>query len=113
MTKIEINDRVYKVHPQYNLYAASEDAEIIHIVKQKPMKGDKKCNSYMNCMVRRHGHNPKRYHVHRFVWECFNGLIPNGKVIDDVNNDKADNRLCNLQLMTEQENCKKSAEGRS
>ena len=33
-------------------------------------------------------------------------------MIDHVNNIKDDNRLCNLQLMSHQENCKKSAKGR-
>ena len=41
------------------------------------------------------------------VWECYNGIILDGKVIDHVN-DKKDNRLSNLQLMTQQENCEKS-----
>ena len=42
----------------------------------------------------------KGYYVHRFVYECFNGIIPDGKVIDHVNNIKDDNRLCNIQLIT-------------
>ena len=33
-------------------------------------------------------------------------------MIDHINNDKEDNRLCNLQLVTQQENCKKSAKNR-
>ena len=67
----------------------------------------------MLCMVRKHGQNgQKGYSVHRFVYECFNGIIPDGKVIDHVNNIKDDNRLCNLQLMTHQENCEKSAKRR-
>ena len=67
----------------------------------------------MLCVVRKHGQNgQKGYSVHRFVYECFNGIIPDGKVIDHVNNIKDDNRLCNLQLMTHQENCKKSAKSR-
>ena len=33
-------------------------------------------------------------------------------MIDHVNNIKDDNRLCNIQLMTQQENCKKSAKRR-
>ena len=45
----------------------------------------------------------------RFVWECFNGLIPEGKVIDHINDVRHDNRLCNLQLMMHQENSKKAA----
>ena len=38
--------------------------------------------------------------------------IPHVKVIDHINNDNTDNRICNLQLMTQQENCKKSAKNR-
>ena len=62
-------------------------------------------------MVKKHGGKQKTYYIHRFIWECFNGIIPEGKVIDHINNDKEDNRLCNLQLVT-QENCKKSAKDR-
>ena len=94
MSNIEINNCVYKVHPVYNLYASDE-------------------NGNMFCMVRKHGQNgQKGYSVHRFVYECFNGIIPDGKVIDHVNNIKDDNRLCNLQLMSHQGNCEKSAKRR-
>ena len=34
------------------------------------------------------------------------------KVTDHINDDKADNRLSNLQIMTQQANCKKSAKNR-
>ena len=54
----------------------------------------------------------KTYCVHRFVWECFNGLIPDYKLVDHIKDNKEDNRLCNLQLMTQQENCKKAAKHR-
>ena len=53
----------------------------------------------------------KTYFVHRFVWECFNGLIPDNRVIDHINDNKEDNRLCNLQL-TQQQNCRKAAKKR-
>ena len=33
-------------------------------------------------------------------------------MIDHINNDKEDNRLCNLQLITHQQNCKKSVKDR-
>ena len=67
----------------------------------------------MKCMVRKHAQKGQKSHlVHRFVWECFNGLTPNGKVIDHINNNRQDNRLSNLQMMTQEENCKKSAQER-
>lgn len=46
---------VHNIHPVYNLYAASEDAKIIHIVKQKPFIGDKTHSGYILTTVRKHG----------------------------------------------------------
>ena len=113
MSNIKINNCVYKVHPVYNLYASDENGNIIHVVRQVPRTGNKRKSGYLFHMVRKHGQNgQKGYYVHRFVYECFNGIIPDGKVIDHVNNIKDDNRLCNIQLMTQQENCKKSAKRR-
>ena len=113
MTTITINNCVYSVHPIYNLNAASQDGNIINIIKRVPHKGNKKNNGYIMCVVRKHGQSgQKTYHVHRFVWECFNNVIPEGKVIDHINNNKEDNRLCNLQLITQKQNCKKSAKER-
>ena len=113
MTTITINECVYKIHPIYNLYAGSEDGKIIHIIKRDTHKGNKSNNGYLRLNVRKHGQSRQKTHqTHRFVWECFNGVIPEGKVIDHINNDKEDNRLCNLQLITHQQNCKKSAKDR-
>ena len=80
MSNIEINNCVYKVHPVYNLYASDENGNIIHLVKQVPSIGQKHKNGYLVCTVRKHGQNgQKNYLVHRFVYECFNGIIPDGK----------------------------------
>ena len=110
---IEIKNCVYKVHPVYNLYAANKAGDVINIVKKDIIKGHKKNNGYMARAIRKYAQRGQKCClVHRFIWECFNGLIPDGKIIDHVNNIKDDNRLCNLQLMTQKENCKKSAKGR-
>ena len=112
MTKIEVNDCVYCIHPLYDLYGADQEGNIIHIIKKLPNKGYKN-NDYMMCTVRKHRQNgQKKMYMHRFVWECFNGVIHGDKVIDHINDDKEDNRLCNLQLVTQQENCIKSAKKR-
>ena len=112
MSNIEINDCVFRIHPVYNLNAANENGEFIHIIKKVPSKGVKHWIGYFKCNVRKYGERQKTYWVHRFVWECFNGLIPEGKQIDHINDVKDDNRLCNLQLVTPQENCNKSAKNR-
>ena len=113
MSKIEINDCVYKLHPVYDLYASDKNGNIINVIKKVPSKGNKHRTGYMMCTVRKYAQNGRKTcYVHRFVWECFNGVVPEGKVIDDINDNKEDNRLCNLQLMTQQQNNKKSAKNR-
>ena len=110
---VEQDKKQYFIHETYDLYAAAEDGTIINIEKKKPLVGNKQHNGYMMCCVRKSGETSQKSHqVHRFVWECFFGKIPDGKVIDHRNDDKMDNRLCNLQLMTQQQNCKKSAKKR-
>ena len=113
MTTITINKRVFFVHPIYNLYASSKDGYIINIIKQVLHKGNKTHRGYLNVGVRKNSQTGyKAYQAHRFVWECFNNIIPEGKVIDHINNNKEDNRLCNLKLVTHQQNCKKSSKDR-
>ena len=109
MSKIEINECVYRIHPVYNLYAANKDGYIINIVRQVPMKTTENNRGYLLCNVRKHGQKGRKPCLtHRFIWECFNGPIVDNKVIDHINNVKDDNRLCNLQLITQRENTLKS-----
>ena len=100
MTTITINNCVYFVHPVYDLYASDYDGNVINIIKKEPHKGNKTKKGYLNVCVRKHAQpSYKNYQTHHFIWECFNGIIPEGFVIDHINKNKEDNRLWNLQLM--------------
>jgi len=102
-----------KKHPIYNLYASSVDGKLIYIGKRILMTSTLEKNGYLRCSARKFGQvGQKRYCAHRFIWECCNGLIPEGKEIDHMNDIRDDNRLCNLQLLTVQQNKKKAAEKR-
>ena len=53
-------------------------------------------------------HGEYMYYWHRLVWEHFNGAKPGGMDIDHANNDTADNRVENLQLLTHKQNTQRS-----
>ena len=45
-----------------------------------------------------------RYQAHRLAWVYIYGDISENLVIDHINRDRADNRLCNLRLVTQIQN---------
>lgn len=59
---------------------------------------------YLQVCLRKNNKNYSRY-VALLVWEAFNGPIPKGMQVNHINEDKSDNRLENLNLMTPKENC--------
>lgn len=51
--------------------------------------------------------------AHRFVYEYFNGPIPEGLQIDHLNRDKTDNRISNLRAVTQLENMQNRPDSRT
>lgn len=45
--------------------------------------------------------------VHRVIWTLLKGDIPDGMQINHINNDRQDNRICNLEVVTPKENYRK------
>jgi len=66
---------------------------------------------YYNNMVYDNG-KKKSFKSHRFIYECFHGVITDKRVVDHINNTETDNRLDNLQLITKKENLKKDHIGK-
>lgn len=81
---------MWKKHPIYENYEANENGEIrssVSIIKQTKVK-----HGYLVCHI-----NNKNIYSHRFIWECFNGLLTEGEAIDHLNTVRTDNRLVNLK----------------
>lgn len=83
-------------------------------IKQKKTskRNYKKTNDYDVVHIMKEGKRYKRF-VHRLVYETFVGDIPTGYQIDHINEIKNDNRLENLQLLTQQENIRKYWENKN
>jgi hypothetical protein len=54
------------------------------------------------------GGEKKQVKAHRLIWMAAYGAIPDGYVVDHINNDKSDNRLSNLQILTPENNSHKA-----
>lgn len=105
---IEGFEGIYQVSNQGNVRSLDRMVEhsnkVLRLYKGKTLtlKTDK--YGYKRVGLSYNG-NVTYYQVHRLVYETFCGKIPEGMQVNHINEDKTDNRLCNLNLMTPKENC--------
>ena len=93
-------------HPVYDRWEANRGVVVQHVVNKKDI-GRSDNHGYLRITVRDSGIR-KDYQKHRFIFECFHGKINDAKlVVDHINNIKTDNRLENLQSITQSQNVKK------
>ena len=96
----------WKAVPDYEgLYEVSDYGAIRSLYggKVKYLRNAKLQTGYCQITLCRDG-KPKKFKVHRLVWECFVGTIPEGYEIDHVNTIRDDNRLANLRIVTRKGN---------
>ena len=106
---IKYQDIKFYWHPKYKYYLASKNGKILSIKwnKKRILKLHTLRNGYLYFGL--HINNTqKNYLVHRFVYETFKGKIPSDKQTDHIDNNKENNSLSNLQLLSPSENTKKS-----
>ena len=93
----------------FDRYAANKNGDILSLKSEKILKMKKNrggCLSFVICDKKLE--KPKNYLQHRFVYEVFKGLIPRFFEVDHINEIKTDNRIKNLQLLTQKQNSEKS-----
>ena len=107
--RVIIDGKKFYKHPEFSNYAASKDGDVINVKKNKIMSMFKNNCGYLYFGIyNKNLQKTKTNYQHRFVFEVFNGKIPSHLEIDHLNNDKTDNRVKNLQLLTRQQNIEKS-----
>lgn len=104
-----MNKEIWKFVPGYDgLYMVSNLGRVKslnynHIGKEKVLKPFTAVKGYYRVRLSKNG-KITSYQVHRLVWEAFNGPIPEGMQVNHINEDKTDNSLTNLNLMTCKDN---------
>ena len=100
--------KFYK-HPEFSNYAASKDGDVINVKKNKIMSMFKNNSGYLSFGIYdKNLQKTKTNYQHRFVFEVFNGKIPSHLEIDHINENKTDNRIKNLQLLSHKQNVEKT-----
>ena len=99
----------YYKHQIFSDYAANKDGDIYSLKRKKIINKNKDSNGYLFFIIcNKKLEKQKFYYQHRFVYEVFRGPIPHGFEVDHIFPVKTDNRLKNLQLLTQKQNVEKS-----
>lgn len=90
------------------------DAHVLQVIKSygviKPIRAKKDSHGrkYYVTRINKYGTSETwMTTVHRLVWNLHHGKIPDGRIIDHINNNSLDNRIDNLQCITQSENIKR------
>ena len=121
MEYINFDNKVFK-KTEYEGYYVSQEGDII-TVKVKGGQGRINFDNprYHSVKIDKDGyrevclstlidgnHKRKYKRLHRLIWETFNGDIPNNLTIDHIDNNKQNNNINNLQLLTRGDNTSKA-----
>ena len=99
----------YYKHQVFTNYAASKNGDIINVKTKRIIKMTNNGNGYLYFAIcDKKLEKRKNYYQHRFVYEVFKGPIPKCLEVDHLNNDRGDNRIKNIQLLTHNQNLQKS-----
>lgn len=98
-----------KLHPHpkelFKRYGASDDGEIYNLNTGKRLQSIKMKNGYYSVTISNNKGFSKL--LSRFVYECHKGLIPPKLICDHIDGDIANNKISNLQILTQSENLKR------
>ena len=109
---VEIKCNKFYYHKIYTNFGANKYGQIHNKKTKRVSIGIKKINGYFNKTLSQIGLPQKHIDVHRFVYECINGNIPDGMQINHIDSNRQNNCIDNLEVVTQSENAKHAHEAR-
>ena len=80
--EINMNGLSLKVHPVYDQYAASRGGKVVNLESENTMLGSPDISNKLSCSLKSKDiKNRNSKQLHKFVYECYNGLVPNGMMV--------------------------------
>lgn len=87
----------YKVDKEGNIYNKNGSLKKLSLNPKGYLFSNFYYNSKLNCHL-----------AHTVIWRAWNGEIPKGYEVDHEDNDRLNNKLSNLQLLTKSQNNQKA-----
>lgn len=93
-----------KYIPNYSSYVVLPNEGLVYSLKNNKFIGSKNHNGYWKCSL--HSDNNERWNtiIHRVIWTAVNGDIPDGLEVNHIDENKTNNSIDNLNLLTHTEN---------
>lgn len=91
--------------PNYSNYVILPNEGLIYSLKQHKFIGSPNNTGYWNCVLSLDNGVKLYAKTHRIIWISVNGDIPEGLYINHIDEDKNNNCISNLNLLTHKENC--------
>lgn len=88
----------------YSNYEIYEDGTIISKYFNRKLSGSKYNNGYYEVKLKLKDGSRVPFLWHRVVWYYFNGEIPENMQVNHIDEDKSNNAISNLNLMTPKDN---------
>lgn len=88
----------------YSNYEIDPEAGTVLSYKTNRLIGYKNRYGYWVCCIYSDDNTPQHWQMHRLIWTVVNGEIPDGMEINHIDENKDNNSISNLNLMTPKEN---------
>ena len=101
------NNILIEQHPIHKDYYGTSEGDVISFKRKQPkfIKQSNHQKGYTQFRISQGRNNGLMYLTHRFVFECFFGLIEDEQIqVHHINHIKTDNSIDNLMLVTDAEN---------